>query len=136
MNLFPIPQDEHREIWYANRLLLLLHPQEPFSAWARQFKNPGEGTEELTAAIEKPFPFLVPLSEDESEVWSWVRDNHFILFDTALWTWIPEPTRWPEDRSWDVFNEWFALEVLDPPWDVVTEPLHSNPPPAQSAEWD
>ena len=42
----------------------------------------------------------------------------------------------PEDRSWETFNGWFEFEFLDAPWDVVAEPLHSNPPPAEAMEWD
>lgn len=134
--IFPVPQDNDREIWYANRLLALLHPREPFTVWARQFREPGEATEELEAASSRPFPFLVPLLDQDGEIWTWLEDNHLILFETALWSWSPERSRWPEDRSWDRFVEWFDIELLDAPWDIVAEPLHSNPPPAEAERWD
>ena len=134
--ILAVPQDNDREIWYANRLLVLLHPREPFSVWARQFKEPGEGNTEVEAASQRPFSFMVPLFEFESDTWAWLEDNYVLLFETALWAWAHERNRWPEDRSWDLFNEWFEVEMLDAPWDVVAEPLHSNPPPAGPADWD
>jgi hypothetical protein len=134
--IFAVPQDDDREIWYAKRLLVLLHPLDPFTVWAGQFREPGEAAEELHAAVGRPFPFLVPLLEEEGEVWNWIQDNHLLLFETALWSWSPDRKTWPEDRSWTTFNEWFEFEFLDAPWDVVAEPLHSNPPPAEAMEWD
>jgi len=131
-----VPQDDQREIWYANRLLVLLHPKEPFQVWAQQFREPGEGVEELKAAVENPVPFMVPLLEEPETTWDWIRSNHTLLFDTALWSWIPDSSRWPEDRSWDVFEEWFEVEFLGAPWDIVAEPLHSTPPPREERDWD
>ena len=133
---WPIPQDQDREIWYANRTLVLLHPEEPFATWARQFREPGEGEEELVAAIGRPFSFLVPLSEEPEVAWGWVQDNYLLLLDTALWAWSPDRSRWPEGRSLDLFNQWFDVEVLEAPWDLVSEPLHSNPPPREPTDWD
>jgi hypothetical protein len=134
--ILSVPQDNDREIWYANRLIVLLHPLERFQAWAQQFREPGEGQEEFAAAIQRPLPFLVPLLEFEADTWTWLEEHHLLLFETALWSWSPERTRWPEDRSWEMFGEWFEIEILDAPWDVVAEPLHSNPPPAEASEWD
>ncbi len=131
-----IPQDDQREIWYANRLLVLLHPREPFLLWAQQFKEPGEPPAELEAAVKQPVPFMVPLLDDQAAVWDWVRENYPLLFDTALWSWVPERTSWPEDRGWDTFEGWFELEFLGAPWDIVAEPLHSTPPPREQGEWD
>lgn len=134
--IWSVPQEVDREIWHANRSLVLLHPLEPFVAWARQFREPGEGEEELEAAITRPFPFLVPLFDEVEEVWDWVESNHALLMETALWLWTPDESRWPEDRSLERFHEWFEVQILEPPWDVVSEPLHSNPPPAEPNRWD
>jgi hypothetical protein len=134
--MFSLPQDESREIWYANRLVALLHGREPFEVWASQFRQAGEPEEELRAALDRPVPFLIPLPESEEENWTWLQENYLTLFETALWSWTPDQGRWPEDRSWDAFNEWFDLELLDAPWDVVAAPLHSNPPPADPSDWD
>lgn len=131
-----VPQDDQREIWYANRLLVLLHPKEPFFVWARQFREPGEGAEALKAAVEQPVPFMVPLLDELDTTWGWIQENHGLLFDTALWSWAPDPGRWPEDRSWPVFETWFDVEFLGAPWDIVAEPLHSTPPPRETRDWD
>ena len=131
-----VPQDDQREIWYANRLLVLLHAKEPFQLWAKQFREPGEPVEEIRAALEQPLPFMVPLLDDQEATWNWVQENHFLFFETALWSWASDPTRWPEDRSWEAFEDWFELEFLGAPWDIVAEPLHSTPPPREPSAWD
>ena len=41
-----------------------------------------------------------------------------------------------EDRSWEVFEDWFDVEFLGAPWDIVAEPLHSTPPPRGERDWD
>lgn len=131
-----VPQDDQREIWYANRLLVLLHPQEPFKLWAQNFREPGEGPEELEAAVATPVPFMVPLLDDTEVTWDWIRENHALIFETALWSWDPDRSRWPEDRSWETFEAWFEVEFLGAPWDIVAEPLHSTPPPRETSSWD
>lgn len=131
-----VPQDDQREIWYANRLLVLLHPREPFMVWAQQFREPGEPAAEFRAAMEQPMPFMVPILDDQEVMWSWVEENFALFFDTALWSWAPEQNRWPEDRGWEAFQDWFELEFLGAPWDIVAEPLHSTPPPREAGEWD
>ncbi|MFO8173982.1 MAG: hypothetical protein R6T96_06830 [Longimicrobiales bacterium] len=131
-----VPQDDQREIWYANRLLVLLYPREPFMVWAQQFREPGEPPAEFRAAMEQPVPFMVPILDDQGIMWEWVQENYVLFFDTALWSWVPEQNRWPEDRGWEAFQEWFELEFLGAPWDIVAEPLHSTPPPREPVDWD
>jgi hypothetical protein len=77
---------------------------------------------------EEPDAFLIPQFDYRDDSWAWVRDNYDDMFEIKLEGWYTDPAIWPSDRSWESFLEWFDLEMLGPAWDLLDEPLSSEPP--------
>jgi hypothetical protein len=130
-----IPQDPEREIWFANRLLVVLRPRQPFIDWANSFVELDEPRHEVEEERSRPSAFLIPIFDYYEDAEEWLEQNFGLLFETQLWQWIGESGDWPQDRSWKAFTDWFDVELLPAPWDVVAEPLHSNPPLPEE-DWD
>ncbi len=128
---FILPADDERDIWYVNRMLVLLRPRQPFVDWLNSTLDPDEAPHTLDEIEGSPGAFLIPIFEYREEAEEWIRENHILIFETHLWDWLDRPQEWPADRSWEVFLEWFDVELLGAPWDVVAAPLHSNPPPRE-----
>lgn len=124
------PESE-RDVWYANRMLVLLRPRPPFLRWVDELVR-GESDEQPNP---EPIPFLVPLFDYWEDAERWVQDHHALIFETVLWSWSGDPSTWPSVRSWEEFADWFDLELLNAPWDVVSAPLHSDPPPPDD-DWN
>lgn len=123
--------DEERDVWYANRMVLLLRPRSPFLEWVEVL---GDEDDEGSSPNE-PVAFLIPLFDFWEDAEGWIRENHLLIFETVLWSWAGDSAAWPIDRSWDVFQSWFDVELFNAPWDVVAAPLHSNPPPPDG-DWN
>ena len=122
---------DDREIWYANRMLVLIRPRQAFADWINAIRQPGEQTHDVDDMRDSPGAFLIPLFEFREEAEEWIRENHLLIFETHLWDWVEDTSTWPVERTWELFLEWFDVELVGAPWDVVAAPLHSDPPPPE-----
>jgi hypothetical protein len=113
-------------IWFINRGVVVLRPREPFTEWVLGAE---EDASPLTAADVRSdsTAYLIPDFEYSSEAWAWIEENFALLFDMELSGWHPDPSAWPEDRDWEMFRGWFDVELIDTAWDLVDEPLSSDP---------
>lgn len=126
--------DETKPIWYANRMLVVLRPNPPFVEWVNALAEPGEPLHDLDTLRSQPSSYLIPLFDYVDEAAAWVEEHFDLLLETELWQWSEDRGRWPGGRSFELFDAWFDVELLRAPWDVVSEPLTSEPPPAEG-EW-
>ena len=123
-------EPEGRQIWFLNRGILVVRPQDPFVEWARSLDDGGALSPEETRDWVNAF--LIPEFEFEEDTWAWIRGNCETVFELMLNDWVVVPEMWPEDRSWEVFERWFTYERIEMAWDLVDEPLSSDPPRADS----
>jgi hypothetical protein len=115
--------DKSSHIWFLNRGLVVLRPKEPFIQWVSDIAGDAPPAEELDQAST----YLIPEFESEDESWEWIQGNATLLFELALEEWDVDEAEWPEDRGWVALSEWFEIEFVEIVWDLVDEPLTSNP---------
>jgi len=120
-------RDEGRPIWFVNRAVLVVRPRPPFVDWICSFED--EAPVDRTDAEESVNSFLIPEFDDPEDTLTWVQENIETVFEIMLNDWVVDPAFWPEKRDWEAFEEWFDLEYVDIAWDLVDEPLSSEPPP-------
>jgi hypothetical protein len=123
---------DDRPIWFLNRGILVVRPRQPFVDWVCSFEEAGPVDRE--DAWDSVNSFLVPEFEDPEETLQWIQANVETVFEIMLNDWVTTPEHWPEDRGWDAFEEWFDFEYVDIAWDLVDEPLSSDPPEPEGAE--
>lgn len=117
------------EVWFLNRGILVVRPAEPFLSWASELPaEEGEEPFDPETALEWKTAFLVPEFDTEEETWDWVEAHCTTVFEMQLADWHTDPATWPENRGWDTFAEWFEMEFIEIAWDLVDEPLSSEPP--------
>ncbi|MEX2468000.1 MAG: hypothetical protein WD995_13905 [Gemmatimonadota bacterium] len=117
---------EGRPIWFLNRGVLVVRPRQPFVDWVCSFED---GTPvDPEDAWDSVNSFLIPEFDDPEETLEWIHGNVDTVFEIMLNDWITEPDSWPADRGWTAFEEWFEFEYVDLAWDLVDEPLSSEPP--------
>ena len=112
------------QIWFLNRGLVILRPKEPFIQWASQADPGGSASANEFA---QPSTYLIPEYESEEESWNWIQDNSSLLFEVALSEWDADEAVWPAVRDWAALDEWFQVEFVELVWDLVDEPLTSDP---------
>ena len=69
--------------------------------------------------------YLIPSFESDDEAWEILATVYSEIFEQELWSWHTDPSAWPPDRSFSIFQEWFAIEfhsvVEDLGDDAITE---------------
>jgi hypothetical protein len=114
-------------VWTLNRGLVVLRPNDPLVQWVATVDRTGRPMD-VDAIRTTSTAFLIPEYETPDESWEWIRDNCVVFFELELIDWTEDETLWPQDRGWDVFQEWFTIEFIDTTWDLVDEPLSSDVP--------
>lgn len=119
-------EESGKEIWFINRTVLVLRTREPFDDWARGTDDGAAEAYDSSGGWTNSY--LIPEFESEEEAWEWLEANCGMIFEMELDSWYSVPEVWPEDRSWNAFREWFDVELIETAWDLVDEPLSSDPP--------
>ena len=122
----------------VDRHILLVTPREPFAEWVRsleEFEDMVEGKQRsgLDESIRMPATYLVPFSFNPDPVIAWVRDNFDTIFETELNGVTDKSESWPSDRTVEMFEDWFDLQLFDAPTVVVDGPFYLSELPSDTA---
>ena len=122
----------------VDRHVLLVTPREPFASWVRSLEEfedivEGEQRSGLDESLRMAATYLVPFSFDPDPVISWVRDNFDTIFETELHGVTERSESWPSDRTVEMFEDWFDLQLFDAPIDLVDGPFYLSELTAEEA---
>lgn len=114
-------------VWFINRGVVVVRPREPYVAWVNSV-----GDDDVPLKLQElraePDAFLIPEFDTRDESLEWLEEGCGLIFEMQLDAWETDEQRWPQDRSWSVFQEWFDVEFIEIAWDLVAEPLSSAMP--------
>lgn len=105
-----------------NRTVVLLAPKQPFLDWLN-IVEPDEEPLTLEDLREDNEVFLIPQYNDDSDSEKWIEARWSFLFEHMLMGWVDEEILWPQDRTLEMFREWFDIEIHTMAWDLSDEPL-------------
>lgn len=105
-----------------NRTVVLLAPKQPFLDWLN-IVEPDEEPLTLDDLREDNEVFLIPQYNDDSDSEKWIEARWSFLFEHMLMGWVDEEILWPQDRTLEMFREWFDIEIHTMAWDLSDEPL-------------
>ncbi|TVP60404.1 MAG: hypothetical protein EA351_00670 [Gemmatimonadales bacterium] len=106
--------------------MVVVRACQPFEDWAKGIDE--EAPTAYDSSGKWSNAYLIPEFNTEEDAWEWLEANCGMLFELELDSWYTDPEAWPEDRSWNAFREWFDVELIEMAWDLVDEPLSSEPP--------
>ncbi|MEB3263046.1 MAG: hypothetical protein VKJ66_01595 [Synechococcus sp.] len=104
----------------VNRCALAVTPREPLRAWARSVEGGGQ---EAEWPADDPSLYLLPDYENDDEARELLEQCWEVIFETELDSWCRDEARWPQQRSLELFEEWFELRFYPLIEDLVEEPL-------------
>ena len=105
-----------------NRTVVLLAPKQPFLDWLN-IVEPDEEPLTLDDLREDNEVFLIPQYNDDSDSEKWIEARWSFLFEHMLMGWVDEEILWPQDRTLEMFREWFDIVIHTMAWDLSDEPL-------------
>ena len=106
------------KIRMLNRSLAILKPKQPFFEW---LPDPTQLTAE--EFCEDAAVYLIPDFEEDEEKESIVRKFYGALFEEVLLGWWTNEEDWPQERSIEMFHDWFTLELHSLVLDLASGPL-------------
>jgi hypothetical protein len=108
---------------FANRSAFFITPKEPFKEWAKKYNN--ESTEELDARLNEKHIYLVEFATEE-DLRDILSPYYVEIFEYELMSWNHLKHEWPEDRSIDVFLDWFEATLCDDIFDLESEAIETE----------
>ena len=105
-----------------NRTVVLLGPKQPFLDWLNDV-DPDDEALTVEDVRDDNEVFLIPQFNDNSDSEKWVEMRWSFLFEHMLMGWIDDEAMWPQDRTLDMFREWFDIEIHTMAWDLSDEQL-------------
>jgi hypothetical protein len=83
--------------------------------WTRKVMDLGEG-----ASL-----YLIPAYVSEEGASSALSACYELIFEAELTLWCVDRSRWPQPRSFELFQQWFAVRLFPLVEDLGSEPLHA-----------
>lgn len=105
-----------------NRFAVVLMPRQPFVEWINR-TGPDDKPLTLEEITDDNAVYLITESTDSDDPDVILRDAWPGIFEHELESWYTDEAQWPRDRSYQLFREWFEVEVHTVVRDTSEEPL-------------
>jgi hypothetical protein len=124
-------------MYFINRALVILKPKQPLVDWAASLPDGDLDDLTLEEARKDCTAFLIPEGKHDGDAEAYLRRNYAVLFEIELDSWYRDPERWPSKRTYQLFMEWFDVDIHGIVMDAVEAPLvreldtllQTEPPP-------
>ena len=90
-----------------NRAVLIVRPKQPYLDWAAELDDSGV----LPDPQGEQTVYLIPSFEDDDEAWEILEEFYPTVFESELYSWDTDPASWPPDRDFELFRQWFDIEL-------------------------
>lgn len=102
-----------------NRAAIVVRHKEPFIDWLTSIDQENEYIE-----MEQDLNcYLVPDFDELDELQDFLKGQFDNIFRNELNDWYTDQELWPENRSFEVFQEWFAFNVHATVFDLTESEL-------------
>jgi hypothetical protein len=89
-----------------NRGVVIVTPKQPYLDWAAGLDDSGI----VPDINDEKTIYLIPSFESTEDAWSLLEEIYEEIFDNELFGWHTDPSAWPPNRSFEMFQEWFHIE--------------------------
>jgi hypothetical protein len=90
-----------------NRGVVIVRPSRPYLDWAAGLDDSGilpDPTGEQTV-------YLLPSYDDDEEAWEILEEIYPEIFENELYGWHTDQGAWPKGRDFEMFKQWFKIEL-------------------------
>jgi hypothetical protein len=108
---------------FENRSSLLIMPKEPFREWAKLYNE--ESQDVLDARLKEKHIYLVAYAYQEDLI-DILRPYYVEILEYELNSWNYIRQEWPENRSLELFLDWFEVILCDDIFDLESEEIETE----------
>lgn len=112
-----------------NRAAFLLKYKTPAVQWINEAGGDQDGgTISVDEVNSDRTVYLIAddIADDPEKLDQWVKMNLEVLFESELDEWSTDPDLWPEDRTYELFQQWFDIECHTMLVDTLDEPIEED----------
>ena len=107
-----------------NRTAVVIKPRQPFLDWLNNTPELNlSAPVTMDELLEDCDTILLPETYSLQDALDLLDPLKPDLFAVQLDEWLRDPSAWPQERSAEAFDQWFALEVHSMVLDLVEEPI-------------
>ena len=101
-----------------NRTAIIIKPKQPFVDWLNTI--PGEKSDNtIENTSSENTTFLIPEFFGHKESRAYIKKIYSYIFEFELFGWYTNEELWPQKRTWNMFQEWFVIEINSEVFDLV-----------------
>ena len=109
-----------------NRSALVVKPKQPFLDWLYA-ADPTSHHLMLGDLTREPTVYLIPECDTDQDVAEVLHEFYDDIFTDKLDGWYRDKATWPEDRSYEMFCQWFDFQHHSMLVDLGDDPLICEP---------
>jgi len=106
-----------------NRCAISVRVRQPFLDWLRSFADPVAANLTLQEVNKDSRVYLLPEYEFDDEQTELLKKFYDLIFEVELGAWWMDTSDWPQERTFQMFREWFDVEFHSIVEDIVDAPL-------------
>ena len=107
-----------------NRSAVILKPRRSYLEWAQRDDAEGLAETVFETLHAEPTVYLLPEYEDPPTQHEVLKEFWPRLFEAMLEGWVTDEAYWPKDRTFEMFCEWFEIQMSSIVQDLyLDEPL-------------
>jgi len=113
-------------MYVINRSSAIIKPQQPFVDWTNSIEDKGRqySIDDFNTDCSV---ILLPEYDSDEHAEAILKDLSSHIFEIELSSWITDESAWPNNRTYEMFKEWFDVElhsmVYDPYEDDIEKEL-------------
>ena len=102
----------------ADRSAIMILPREIYHQWLNCVCEKKDYVD-----FPEPEVFLFPGFKTLDQAESFIRNFYDLFFQYELRKWNLNPQLWPENRTYELFREWFDIRVSTTVSDMLAQPV-------------
>jgi hypothetical protein len=103
-----------------NRSVVVIRARKPFLDWMNTATAQDLSLDDVNTGCPA---FLIEDFEDPADAQEAIESEWDVFFETWLESWEPDQAKWPQNRSLELFSQWFEAEVHGLAFDRLDEPI-------------
>ena len=108
-----------------NRDLLIITPKKACIDWVNT-AFPDDPVYSPNMDDDFGSAYLTPEFESREEALQWLKKSWNIWFETLLIEWCVEPDLWPQNRTWEMLNDFFDIRYQSLVFDTLPLPIEKD----------
>jgi len=96
----------------VNRTVVLIRPDEPYRDWMLAGEETAEAVDTIFEEMRRDgTAYMLPETEDAGAIAELLKEAWAAIFEHELVAWMEDEAAWPPERTFEMFLDWFTVEI-------------------------